>query len=650
MTAGNGNPTSYPHAMLNRHIFLTILFLAVCPLMQAQEYLVPLQNRPHEYVLSKSGDSTTLQLPFADDFSNYSGIPDIHRWHGQQCFVNDGYGALPPTIGMATLDALDAHGELYASASTSIFSADTLTSLFVRLDSVLSPYAHMLTPGDSVCLSFYYLPGGGYGNMWERLGDAPEEQDSLILEFYCASENRWILVWSVGGVSSDTLQAQTGTRWQYVCIPIKDSRYFNDKFQFRFRNYCSMDANPKTGIVGNSDQWNIDYILLDKGRSSTTPSFRDVAFVDRAPSMLRRYQAMPYKQFRSDEMKDTIGITITNLYNQSLTTHYGYSISDEQGNTISDYNGGYENAPVFLPNHTYQTHLAHARPPINFSYPVGDSPCTFKTIHIVTEGVAGDSHTENDTISFSQIFDNYYAYDDGVAENGYGLTANGSRMYIAYQFTLNEADTLTAIDLYFNSTRNNENIGIQFYLCIWSDDNGKPGTLLYKDTQRQRTVFQGLNQYIRYTLSLPTVVEGTIYVGIEQIGTDYINLGFDRNNDARQHIFAMTSGQWQQSILKGALMIRPCFGQSALLAINQAKHNMDVRVYPSTAHEVIHLQLQECSPEYVTLQIFDMHGRQVYQSSYTENISLTGLSQGMYLLHVIDTKHSQHITKKFIVR
>ena len=551
---------------------------------------------------------------------------------------------------MVTLDALDAHGALYPTASTSIFAADTLTSHPVRLDSVFSPFLHELTPSDSVCLSFYYLPGGGYGNMWERLGDAPEEQDSLILEFYSSFENIWIPIWAVGGVSSDSLLARTGTRWQYVCIPIKDTRYFNNNFQFRFRNYCSLDANPKTGIVGNTDQWNIDYILLDKSRSSTLPSFRDVAFVNRAPSMLKRYQAMPYKQFRSNEMIDTIQMTIINLYNQSLTTNYSYTVCDEQGNIISTYNGGYENAPAYLPDLTYQTSPAHAHPSINFSYPVGNRPCTFKTTHIVTEGVAGDTRTENDTITHTQIFDNYYAYDDGVSENGYGLTANGSRMYIAYQFNLNEEDTLTAIDLYFNSTRNDENIGIQFYLSVWSDDNGKPGALLYKDSQRQRTAFHGLNQYIRYPLSAPIVVSGTIYVGIEQVGTDYINLGFDRNNDARQHIFSLTSGQWQQSILKGALMIRPCFGQSAHLATNTAEIDMKARIYPSITHDVIHVELQGCCPDAVLLQIFDMQGSLVYQSPYIENISMKGLSQGMYLLHVIDTKRSLHITKKFIVR
>lgn len=38
--------------------------------------------------------------------------------------------------------------------------------------------------------------------------------------------------------------------------------------------------------------------------------------------------------------------------------------------------------------------------------------------HGVREGVRG-MPPQNDTIRFTQVFDNYYAYDDGTPENGY---------------------------------------------------------------------------------------------------------------------------------------------------------------------------------------------------------------------------------------
>ena len=86
---------------------------------------------------------------------------------------------IPPSIGVVTLDALDENGLIYTHAETQPFGADTLTSNPIKLD--------CYNISDSLYFSFYYQPGGASRSYppveWERIGDHPETDDSLVLEF-----------------------------------------------------------------------------------------------------------------------------------------------------------------------------------------------------------------------------------------------------------------------------------------------------------------------------------------------------------------------------------------------------------------------------------------------------------------------------------
>ena len=205
-----------------------------------------------------------------------------------------------------------------------------------------------------IYLSFFYLPGGGYGNMWERLGDIPEEVDSLILEFYAPNTRTWHYVWSVAGCEADSLFAHTNSYWQFVGLLIDDTAFLQKGFQFRFRNYCSLDNVTKKGILSNADQWNIDYVVLNVDRHRGDSTSRDLAFVNPATSLLRDFQAMPAKQYVDLEMKDSLSLTITNLFAEELASNYGFRIVDEAGVSVHDYVGGYENVPVYWRGNQYQ--------------------------------------------------------------------------------------------------------------------------------------------------------------------------------------------------------------------------------------------------------------------------------------------------------
>ena len=90
-------------------------------------------------------------------------------WYGDGIYINDNYAIDPVSIGVATFDGVDGRGAPYdlGMSQTATGSADTLTSMPINLN---------LFPSDSVYLSFYYQA--------ERIGNDPQEKDSLFLEYW----------------------------------------------------------------------------------------------------------------------------------------------------------------------------------------------------------------------------------------------------------------------------------------------------------------------------------------------------------------------------------------------------------------------------------------------------------------------------------
>ena len=615
-------------------LFLISHFSFLIPL-SAQEVLLPLQSRPVVSRAIKQSSNQPIALPL---FCDFSAAP--HEWEAAGgATVGEGERLLPPTIGVVTLDALDASGNLYPGASITPFAADTLTSLPIRLEG--------LTVADSVVLSFYYLPGGGEGDLWQRVGDAPNPQDSLVLEFYRPADSMWVVVWSRGGVTVDSLMETTGHHWQYVTVPISHPVYFDSLFRFRFRNFCSLSTSTKPGLVGNCDYWHLDYFVLDAHRSpSRTPVFHDVAFAAPAPSALTNYRAMPARQYDPSEMASHFDMKIVNLFNSTLATQYSYAVVDATGDTLYRYDGGYDNAPPFLPDETYQTAASHAHPSLEYSFPLSSQPATYTIVHTVREGASGDDYPTNDTVIFRQVFDNYYAYDDGTAENGYGLTSTSENLYLAYRFDLNNADTLTALDLYFNRTDDGENEWVPFYITVWRLENGQPGAVLYKDQHRRYPLFDGLNRYQRYVLESPLLVDGEIFVGFQQQSNYYINIGFDRSYNTADHIFYRTSTDWQQSILSGSLMMRPCFGAAATVGIDEVgSGKREVTIYPNPASEQVTVS---GLPEGSRVELYDAMGRRINVSTH-QRINVSTIPSGIYLLRCIAPDGVVH-TEKLIIR
>lgn len=629
--------------LMFRVLFLGLL-ISFSSNLYSQYLLTPAANK--SLITKEKKSASNLVLPFFEDFSDYSLTLNSNLWEKSNVFINSDYSYNSISVGVATFDCLDSQGLLYSHANTTGFSADTLTSKSIRLDSVFSPSAKKLSIGDSIILSFTFQPGGGYGPLWESLGATPSLKDSLILQFYDSYNEEWNTVWSTMGMSLDSIYIYDSIFYRFVTVPILDTNYLSKDFRFRFRNYASLDANPSFAYVGNSDHWNIDYIYLDHNRSRINNTFRDITFVESARSMLKKYQAMPARQYSKEEMGDSLRIKISNLFNETLVSIYKYFVYDKNNNLVASYDGGFENITPYLITKSYQSSPNHASPPVNFQFSFDTTQWnSFDIIHTLKLGVGQDNHPLNDTIKFKQVFEDYYAYDDGTAENGFGIEPIRNSN-LAVGFSLNAPDTLTAVDIYFNSTYQDANQK-PFYLCIWNSNNNLPYDTLYRSDVLTPTT-NGLNKFTRYILDNPIVLNPEeFFISLQTKGNDYLNIGFDRNTDASDYIYGNWANLWEKTFIKGSLMIRPYFGYQSVIGLEKEIENItELDVYPNPAKDYINIKSSNTNS---LISIINVMGQRVYSSNYQSMIDVSKFEPGVYIISIVDKKTQTKAQRKIII-
>ena len=583
--------------MLRKFLFF---FLSIAfNLSFSQEVITDLISNPNLYnkVYKFNSSKIILDLPFIDDFSNNSSYPDSLLWSSSSVYINRSYPLNPPTLGVATFDGLDKTGLAYLPASINVQGdADTLVSHLIDL----STY-------NEVYFFFYYQPQG--------IGDRPEVEDSLILEFKDLDDN-WNIIWKKPGNLVYEFRKKT--------ILINTADYLHSNFQFRFRN--------KATLSGNFDHWHIDYIKLDQFISSTdTSELNDVSFVYNSPSFLKRYNEMPWSHFinnESAELADTIDILIRNNH-ASINVDYQYNVF-ENSNLTAHYPtlGLTRNATVF--DYSSIGNFSFSSPPISVSNTVFSSifsdSIEFNIQHIINTGQS--DYKNNDTLYRSQFFYSHFAYDDATAEAAYGINVSGSKM--AYAFKLNRPDTLRAIQIYFPHMTDTIS-NISFNLVVWDDNSGLPGDTLY--TQVAYPVYSEDRNYHTYILDKPLRIIGNFFVGIEQNTDDPLNIGFDKNIAANNYMYYNTGSGWLNSQFAGSWMIRPIVSEKRLLSSIINKNNTSF-IYPNPASSYIFINT---SLKYNELEIYNLQGvliKRYRLDSLFNKLPLFGISSGVYILYL----------------
>ncbi len=437
-------------------------------------------------------------------------------------------------------------------------------------------------------------------------------------------------------------------------IPVVDTIFFTNNFQFRFYNYGSIASQVTPQKRSNVDQWNVDFVYLNYNRSRFDTAYEAITFSGRPPSFLRRYESMPYRQYRSDAFNaitPEFEVLITNLDAIERNTKYRYKVEQVNGSQRHGYDGGSCNLPPFasfgFQNCVSGCGAAHACPPVVELFSLDFDRDT--TSYIITHYVS-DSSGSNilvDSMKFRQGFYNYFAYDDGTPEFGYGLEP--ARAMLAVQFRLVTMDTLSGIQLYFNRTLNDANYRF-FDIVVWNENNGKPGEEIYR-LSRQRPVWNDqLYGFHLYDFDEPLVLNGIFYVGLQQDEGGSMNLGFDAVNNSAEYIFYNVDDEWKSSDFEGSLMIRPVFGTPYFIGVDerQPSDHPSVKLFPNPVSSKVSIRIESGALwQADEIYIFDLKGQAVLKTSFRDELDLSGLPQGAYLIRIAG-KDGLQLHTKFI--
>ena len=547
-------------------------------------------NNPDLFTKGFSND-----LLFFDDFSTDNIFVSDNLWDFSSAKVTRNYAINPPSLGVATFDGLDEFGLARDfSVINSSAPSDTLLSKPIDLS------------GMSAAFFMFYFQGKG-------LGETPEIQDKLVLEFFNGSF--WVEKWSSLGIAMQEFEKEV--------IIIDSAQYLTGDFKFRFRNYAT--------ISGNFDHWHIDYLVINELLNvSDTTELNDVSFVYSSPSFLNRYYEMPWTHFlnnEANELKDSIDIILRNN-SASVNVDFQFNVY-ENNSQIYHYPTIGVSRNVTILDYDTIGNFSFTNPPIDIQSNIFNSFEPDSTSFLV-QYIIKTSNSDikiNDTLYHNQNFFSHFAYDDKSAESAYGINTNGAML--AYEFQLNRPDTLRAIQMYFPQMLDSVS-NIPFKLTIWKDINGQGDVLYQQDVFPVHT--ENGNYHTYYLDSLFQLV-GTFYVGWEQTTDDLLNIGLDKNNNANEYMYYNVGSGWLNSSYLGSWMIRPILSMNQIVSNIPNKNNI-FSVYPNPAKDNFFI---ESSANSNLIALYTLNG--ILIRKFKSNLNLTqidvdDLERGVYILEI----------------
>ncbi len=638
-----------------RRLLLIGLLVAASASLWAQEALVGIYANPHARPQPKSQISrmaaTPLELPVVDDFADGNAFPNTAIWESAGVFVNTTYPINPPSIGVATFDGQDENGKIYPYLGSIPEKADELTSTTINLSGKTG-----------VVLSFFYQPGG--------LGDMPEPTDIFKLEFYAPSAGSWIPVWTASANERDTtltevflpsltpriLTDSIGTKFHYVAIAIEEALFLQSGFRFRFSNMASMGASPVPGKRSNCDHWHLDYVYLNSNRTVNDTLLPDVAICEPQQSLALAYSSVPAAHLNTaDAQRNLFGnpmqfsLTYQNLGWGPRNITRRFSITPGKGaeGFPQNYTGGSENilnGQKFVRDYSFE--------PYQFNTVAGADSAEFEVrSYIITDVDPSPLRValrHNDTTRYLQRFYDYYSYDDGSAENGYGLYGTGtSNGQVAIRYTSYAADSLRGISMYFNLALDSANAKA-FKIAVWADENGLPGKLLYSEKVNSPAFSDGLNKFTTFRLPKALAVQKgqTFYIGWIQTSEVFLNIGYDVNSQYINTNYCSIGNLWVPSEFRGSLMIRPVFGKATPGSGSQNEQTSvkaadNWVVYPNPARERVTVAnqttVENAGEVTYRIELYDVNGTMVQNiSTGNGNFPVAALPNGLYVLRIYE--------------
>ncbi len=622
---------------------IVALFIFVTAFAQ-QEAIVPLIFHPkkneynnQQFKLQKSKQRiSALSLPFFDDFNQNAIYPNVSLWQDNFVYINNTFPKETITLGVATFDGTDANGKPYSNAATLVSgAADKLTSNAIDLSG--------MTADSNVFLSFYYLQGD--------FGETPTAPNDLLTLQFLDTAGNWNLMWQTSALSV--------AKMRQVFVKV-DSIYLNAAFQFRFESYGNLN--------GANDTWHIDYVKLDRNRdTSTENTIKEMAYEFAPKSLLKHYYAMPYHQFDTLDLADTVSIFVKNNFvnpTTDIVDYYDATVVNT-GTNIASFNGPSRDfGPLSENEIKYPKFLI----PTNI---VGDTVVIKVDYHFDVSAEAGESAPvlSNNSMSHQQVFSNFFSYDDGSAERGYWVESlDYYKMAVKYHFR--NPDTIQAIKFQVLPTQVDNNLAT-FSVCVWKNFNRNSvyaeSDLLYKQTNLK---LSNLNKefsvdtinnfyyvpikpdFVLNGATYPLVLSDTFAIGLIVDNKQSLTIGFDRNNNRSAFNFYVDGVEkWRESGLEGTMIINPVVGKPLPYYLTPIKQQVvkayDIKLYPNPANTTLFI---EGIKDENKIEIFALDGRLV-QSNVLQNagfIFIQELPAAPYFIKITNTQTNQTGTAKFI--
>ena len=557
-----------------------------------------------------------LELPFFDDFSYNSQLPDKSLWDNAGVSISCTMPNRPPSIGAAVFDALDADGNFYpAQYGGKYANGDTLTSMPINLD----------YPGDNtIFLSFFYQPGG--------FGDDPEPEDMLMLDFYSPEDETWTTVEQFSGSACyDFKQA---------IIPIVQKCYLQKGFRFRFRNYFSLGSSKQADLVSNCDFWLVDYVKLDKMRSSTDTVYQDIALTNCPEVKFGHYMTIPWKHY--SKVKDKLKVSYSVFYRNN----------DNEPRMLDSINMIIKNKNVsdtlMLGSYNLPSYLDFTETKqFKYNFEADNEKAEYQIGIQLVSDVTSEDFAPNNVYFSDKVLSDCYAYDDGSAEAGYGLHGEGSQGgMVAVKFAPLVTDNIKGVYIYFNPTFRNAQAEF-FHLKIWSYKNGVPDSELYSDYNLS-VPKQECGQFVFFPLKQAVSVSDTFFIGWQKTVNEILNVGFDKSTTNVSNNYYNTDGQWKKSANKGQIMIRPAFGalSTPIDDIDPVAELQTVSVMPNPAKDYIRVSGLPSGFSH-RIYIIGVTGKTVKQLTLDdgEEIDISDIAPGVYFLKAEDADFSAKFLK-----
>lgn len=590
---------------------------------------------------SKRALGDTLVLPFFDDFTTTQVFPDKRNWMDKQVYVNSHFALSPPSYGVATFDNLNSKGAPYNPLSGNTHGAsDSLTTKPINLkDYKVGVNTINYNLADSIFLSFFYQAQG--------LGDILDGSDSLVLKFK-NNIGEWKTVWKTTGTAVKP--------FKQVLIGIKSAEYLFNNFQFRYINY--------TKNTGNMNQWHVDYIRMRRGRSMKDTAINDVAINALPIGPLKWYNTMPYSHYlaniSSNQLENHI-LQIRNNFSTAVNTQYGFQARNRSNTIINNLSIGFSSRNIAQFSDSTEQFPKFAL----------DS---FTTLKYNINPLANDftpsdynSFGNNNELTKTLNMRNYFAYDDGTAEGGFGLDygalPNGPG-YVAMKFQAEKNDTLRGISIFFN--RSVADVEFKsFQLLVWQNLSEPPasntnndiitkrmllGSAIYKDT---------INGFVDIIFDTAIAIsQGKFYIGWQQNIAYILNVGYDKNyqytqqkNFRNPNVFYNLSGYWEKvsADITGTPMMRPIVGPALKnpASISSIKINT-VKIYPNPSNGNNYLNIEN-KIAIGNVSFYDLQGKLVLEikENNIETINVSELNSGLYTMICKDEKGNFY-TQKYI--